>query len=447
MEKVTWWIVNTAMQTVLWLLRRLDYHFSKSVVHLDPEEALRDPHFMCRTLRKRGHILRSYLNNGWIVSGYEEVTELLREPRVSNDFSDNKFIMRILRLAAGGRRLINFDDPTMLTRNPPDHTRLRKLVAQGFVHKYIQSLAPTIEHLVDEMLDKIPADATHFDVMESLAKPLPAIVIAEMMGVPLNERHMFERWSEALMGGTDLSRPDLIRESADANMEMRAYLAKLTEIKRCNPGQDLISQLIAAEEDGDKLTLDELYSNCILLLVAGHETTTRLVGNCLYLLLVNPGQMDLARESETNLVNALEESLRCEPPVMFTARIVKDPFEYGGSEFKRGQMLLLSIASANRDPAVTEDPDTFDVLREKVTHVSFGYGIHLCLGMSLARLEAKIVLTKLFDRYPNLEYAEKSPSWGTNPMFRGLESLSVRTALVDIQPAPTIASNLRTKKA
>jgi cytochrome P450 PksS len=318
----------------------------------------------------------------------------------------------------------------MLTRNPPDHTRLRKLVAQGFVHKYIQSLAPAIERLVDELLDQIPPDAERFDVMQSLARPLPAIVIAEMMGVPMSERHLFESWSEALLGSTDLNRPDLIRKSGDANMEMRAYLAQLTETKRRSPGQDLISQLIAAEEDGDKLTLDELYSNCILLLVAGHETTTRLIGNCLYLLLQHPHQMKLARQSEENLVNALEESLRFEPPVMLTARIVKETFTYRGCNLKRGQMLMLSIASANRDPAISEDPDTFDVQREKVTHVSFGYGIHLCLGMSLARLEAKIVFNKLFDRFPSLEYAEETPSWGTNPMFRGLESLTVKSVSV-----------------
>ncbi len=184
--------------------------------------------------------------------------------------------------------------------------------------------------------------------------------------------------------------------------------------------------MIAAEEDGDKLTLDELYSNCILLLVAGHETTTRLIGNCLHLLLRHPQQMALARSDETLLVNALEESLRYEPPVMFTARTVKEPITLNGLELKPGQLLLLSIAGANRDPAVNEDPETFDIQRDKVVHVSFGYGIHLCLGMSLARLEAKIAFQRLFERYDSLEFAEATPNWGANPMFRGLETLIVR---------------------
>ena len=194
-----------------------------------------------------------------------------------------------------------------------------------------------------------------------------------------------------------------------------------------------------AEEDGDKLTVEELYSNCILLLVAGHETTTRLIGNCLYLLLQHPAQMEAARQSEENLVNALEESLRYEPPVQFTARIVKEPMVINGCKLKQGQMLMLSIAAANRDPAANEDPDRFDIKRKNVTHVSFGYGIHLCLGMSLARLEAKIVFNKLFDRFPYLGCSEDELNWGTNPMFRGLESLSVETSAADVQEPLRVA--------
>ena len=214
---------------------------------------------------------------------------------------------------------------------------------------------------------------------------------------------------------------------------MREYLADLTAAKRLDPGQDLISQLIAAEEDGHKLTVDELYSNCILLLVAGHETTTRLIGNCLYLLMQHPEQMAIARRSEADLVNAIEESLRFEPPVLFTARTVKEPISMHGLVLKPGQLLLLSIAGANRDPAVNVDPDRFDVEREKVVHVSFGYGIHLCLGMSLARLEAKIVFTKLFQRFSSLKFAETRPNWGATPMFRGLETLTVEARRVEFQ--------------
>ena len=412
------------MQLSLWTLRRVDYYFGSSVVNLHPTPGA-DPYVAFNTLRQRGPVLRSHMNNGWIVSGYEEVTELLRDPRVSNDLRGNTFLVNVARFAAGGVPLLNVDHPTMLNVDAPDHTRLRKLVAQGFLHKYVQSLAPAIGSLADELLDAIPPDADRIEIMQAVAKPLPAIVIAEMMGVPQGERHLFQRWSEALLGATDIVNPTSIRRSGEANVEMRTYLAQLTASKRRNPDQDLISQLIAAEEDGDKLSLDELYSNCILLLAAGHETTTRLIGNCLYLLLQHPEQMAIARASEAGLVNALEESLRFEPPVLLTVRTVKEPISMRGLKLKPGQVLLLSIAGANRDPAANRDPDRFDVTRRKVTHVSFGYGVHLCLGMSLARLEAKIVFTKLFERFPTLSFAEAGPNWGNYPMFRGLETLTV----------------------
>jgi hypothetical protein len=440
MKKVVLRILSSSMQLGLWVLRRVDYYFGNSIVNLHPADGpAADPYSSFNTLRERGPILRSYANGGWIVTGYKEVTELLRDPRVSNDLRNNKLISSVVRFAAGGIPILNVDHPTMLGVDAPDHTRLRKLVAQGFLHKYVQSLAPAIERLVDELLDAVAPDADRIEIMRAIAKPLPAIVIAEMMGVPQRERHLFERWSEALLGATDFLSPALIRLSGEANVEMREYLAALTAAKRLDPGQDLISQLIAAEEDGDKLTLDELYSNCILLLAAGHETTTRLIGNCLYLLLQHPEQMAAARRSEANLVNALEESLRFEPPVLFTARTVKERITMHGLNLEPGQLLLLSIAGANRDPAANSDPDTFNVEREKVVHVSFGYGIHLCLGMSLARLEAKIVFSKLFQRFSSLKFAEARPNWGHVPMFRGLETLTVEARRVGFQPARKVA--------
>ena len=439
MNDVALRVLNAAMQLALWVLKRVDYYFGETVVSLSAG-SLENPYPQFNTVRERGPILRSYLNNGWVVTGYDEVTELLRDQRVSNDFTKNAFLVRIVRLAARGAEILNIDRPTMLGQDPPDHTRLRKLVAKGFVHKYIQSLAPTIERLVDELLDEIPGDAHQLDVMQALAKPLPAIVIAEMLGVPESERDLFERWSEEMLGGTDLGNPALIRKSGEAHMEMRAYLAELTETKRNAPSQDLISQLIEAEEDGDKLTLDELYSTCILLLVAGHETTTRLIGNCLYLLLQHPEQMAAARVSEANLINALEESLRFEPPVQFTIRTVKEPLTVSGCKLKPGHLLMLSIAGANRDPAVNTDPDDFNVTRDKVVHVSFGHGIHLCLGMSLARLEAKIVFSKLFSRFPTLTFAENKPNWGATPMFRGLETLTVDVSSVAVQEPKRVAN-------
>ncbi len=418
--------LSLGMSGYIWIARRLDYYLNKSVHSLTPPDRSTNPYPAANAIRERAPVIRSYMNGGWIITGYKEVTEILRDQRVTSDFTNNKFVTRIVRYAAEGHKVISFDYPTMLSQDPPDHGRLRKLVAKGFVHKYIQSLAPAIGQLVDELLAQIP-NTEQFDIMDTLAKPLPAIVIAEMMGVPVHERHLFEQWSEDLVKGSDIARPEHIKKGGEATGQMRSYLVNLTEQKRKNPGQDLISQLIAAEEDGDKLTIEELYANCILLLVAGHETTTRLIGNCLHLLLTHPEQMAAARSSEALLMGAIEESLRFEPPVQFTARVVKEDFEFRECTLKKGQLLMLSLAAANRDPLVVERPSEFDITREKPIHVSFGYGIHLCLGMSLARLEAKIVFQKLFENFTTLENAQKNLDWGQNPMFRGLEQLHVRT--------------------
>lgn len=413
------------MLASIWLLRRVDYLVTKSVVKLRNPDHYSNPYLTFNELRERGTVLRSLSNRGWIVSGYDEVAELLRDPRISNDLRKNTFIVRVLRFAAREIDVPLLDDPPMLNQDPPDHTRLRKLVAKGFLHKYIQSLAPQIEQIVEELLDDIDAETNSIDIIKVLAKPLPAIVIADMMGVPKKERHQFERWSEELLGVTEIMNPAMIRRAAAANQEMRAYISDLTEAKRQNPDQDLISQLIAAEEEGDRLTLDELYSTCVLLLAAGHETTTRLIGNGLFTLLKHPDQMGLLRDRPELLENAIEEMLRYEPPVQMTVRFVNEDMTFRGKALKKGQLLMLGIAGANRDPSANEHPDEFDIQRARVNHLAFGHGIHLCLGMSLARMEARIAFTKLFERYPAMSYAEQPLTWGTNDFFRGLNSLIV----------------------
>ena len=386
-----------------------------------------DPYSTYNTLRDRGAVMRSAANRGWIVTGYSEVGSLLKDQRISSDIRKNTFMVRLLKFATAGIEVPLLDNPTMLNVDPPDHSRLRKLAAKGFIHKYIQSLEPTIESLVDELLNKIPPDASSFEVMDIVAKPLPAIVIAEMMGVPISDRHLFENWSEALLGLSEISNPDAIHKAAEANEQMRKYLSVLVETKKRSNDeeQNFISMLIAAEEDGERLSMEELYSNCVLLLIAGHETTTRLIGNCLYLLLHHPEQMALARSDEKALGNAFEESLRYEPPVQLVIRFVNEDMDFEGHDFKKGEMLLLAIAGANRDPSANENPNVFNIQREKVNHLSFGHGIHLCLGMSLARLEAKVVFTKIFERYPNLSYAD-TPNWGANDFFRGPNTLLVK---------------------
>ena len=383
------------------------------------------PHPMIARLRQKGNILRTYTINGWCVVSHEDVKALLRDTRLSSEVFRSTLIQVVIRSAAQGLITPIIDYPNIVNLDAPDHTRLRKLAARSFTSRFVQSLTPKISALVSELLDNAEGTA-EIEVMDSLAKPLPAIVIAEMLGVPTEERHYFEQWSAALIKYAEILNADAIHEAVLGDLAMRTYLQDLVEAKRTSPGQDLISALIEAEEDGDKLDIEELLSLCTILLVAGHETTTRLIGSCLCLLLQHPDQLAEVRSDRSLLKNAIEEALRLEPPVMALSRLVPETFEYKGHVFKKGQLILLSIAGANRDPKVTPSPDAFNIHREAFEHVSFGHGIHLCLGMPLARLEAEEAINQLLDRFPDLTLTEQDLVWSDSPFFRGLEQLTVR---------------------
>ncbi|HIL82635.1 MAG TPA: cytochrome P450, partial [Pseudomonadales bacterium] len=234
------------------------------------------PHLLIARLRPKGSILRSYMINGWAVISHEGVKALLRDKRLSSEVFESALIQRVIRSAAQGLVTPIIDYPNIVNLDPPDHTRLRKLAAQSFTSRFIQSLTPKINALVSELLDEV-AGNEEVEVMDVLARPLPAIVIAEMLGVPAEERHYFEQWSAALIKYAEILSADAIHEAVLGDLAMRAYLQELVDLKRTHPGQDLISALIEAEEDGDKLDIEELLSLCTVLLVAGHETTTRLI--------------------------------------------------------------------------------------------------------------------------------------------------------------------------
>jgi pimeloyl-[acyl-carrier protein] synthase len=389
------------------------------------EEFRLDPYESYDRIRNRGPIIRSYANQGWIVNGFEEVQALLLDGRVSSDIRRNKFFYRLLRVASNGNDIPLIDKPAMLNRDPPDRTRLRKLVATGFVTSYINSLEPMIESLIDELLGEVSGQSD-FDLISTLAQPLPALVIAEMMGVPVAERNQFQQWSESILGATMIDQPKMIEAAAIADKEMRSYLEGLVEEKKTNPGQDFISVLLESELESDRLTRDELVSNCILLMTAGHETTTRLIGNGIYTLLHHPDQLQLLRDDPSLMKAAVEEMLRYESPIQITVRFAAEDFEFKGASFKKNQMVMLGLGAANRDPNATDRPEVFDIGRPRVNHVAFGYGIHLCLGMALARLEGRIALRKLLERYDEIQYMEETPSWGNNPFFRGLTTLNIK---------------------
>jgi cytochrome P450 len=382
-----------------------------------------NPYAHFSALRNRSALHYSPAYRGWWVTSFDLVQEVLRDARFGADV--RKFEKRVKRIRKhmDEERRESFENPSMLNLDPPDHSRIRRLVSQGFAQRYIAALEPRIRDIVDDCLDRVHNDA-HFDLIGVLAKPLPAIVIAEMMGLPKSDHAQFQSWSEDLIASSGSNDIAALERSQRSNRALINYFKRIIEERREEPGDDLIGQLIRAEEEGDKLNAQELYNTCLLLLVAGHETTTRLIGNGMYLLLKSPEQLDALRASPKLIPNAVEEMLRFEPPVQATQRFALEDMDFHGKHLKRGDLIFVGIAGGNRDPAANERPDEFDVTREKVKQVSFGYGIHLCIGASLARLEAKVAFTRLLERFPEMHLGAE-PEWGMNPFFRGFDHLDI----------------------
>ena len=420
-RRILQWLGQLALRA----LRTLDYYFTGSVSGIPQEEALKDPYRVYASYREHGRVIRTLANRGWMVLGFEEVQALFRDPRISSDLRKNRFLTRMMRLAADGRELPFLDNPTMLNLDPPDHTRLRKLASQGFLHKFILSLEPRIEAIVDDCLDDYDESTGQFDIVGQLAQPLPAIVIAELMGLPDGDLPRFRKLSDDLLNLTLIGDDDAMEKGAQANRELTAYFREVIAKKHEHPGQDLITRLIEAEEEGDRLTAEETLSTCVILLVAGHETTTRLIGNGMHLLLNHTDQLKLLQEDRSLMENAIEEMLRYEPPVQLMPRFALEDMEFYGRQFKKNQLIGAMIASANRDPLANRDPDVFDITRQEIRHVSFGHGIHLCLGMTLARLEARVAINRLLDRFPDMQLADQQISWVPSTLVRGMEQLLI----------------------
>ena len=392
-------------------------------VSFHPFTAVDDPYTVHSRMRETNPCFYSPMWRGWWVSSFEGVQDVLRDKRFGADVRKYPARAKRIRRSMDSRTLELFDNPSMLDLDPPDHTRIRRLAQQGFVHRFIQSLEPRIRGIVRECLEVHNNEAVT-DFVEALAKPLPAIVIAEMLGLPREDHERFRIWSEDLMLGAGTADADNLVRAREARNALIDYFEEMVAYKTENPGEDLMSRLIDAEEEGAHLEGLQLYNTCLLLLIAGHETTTRLISNGLYLLMQHPDQCAQLRENPSLIPQAVEEMLRFEPPVQATRRFVTEDLDFHGNAFKQGEVVFVSIPGANRDPGANDTPDTFDINREDCQQVSFGYGIHLCIGASLARLEAKVAFEEILVRYDNLQLVE-TPEWGNNPFFRGVESLSL----------------------
>jgi cytochrome P450 len=353
----------------------------------------------------------------WFLTRHADVTELLRDDRFSADRTRSE---RYVPPPPGRRR----EARSMLVVDPPDHTRLRNLVNKAFTPRMIERLRPRIEAITAELLDGLAAES-QADLIGRFAYPLPVIVIAEMLGVPAEDRARFQEWSAVVVRGLD---PFVDSETQDAVLDARdalaAYLRGVIAERRRDPADDLITAMIAARDAGDFLGEAELVAMCNLLLVAGHETTVNLIGGGTLALLRHPDQLERLRREPTLARTAVEELLRYSPPVQWTGRVATAEVELGGRRVAAGQSVVAILAAANRDPEAFADPDRLDVGRDPNHHVSFGRGIHFCLGAPLARLEAQIALPMLLRRFPELHPAgdpEPRPTWN----LRGYAHLPV----------------------
>ena len=391
-----------------------------------------NPYKTYNLMRSHKPILFSQTTRLHWVTKMEFAQEMLRDKRFSVD--DRKYPIaekRRKEFKKAGREIMleQFENPSMLKLDPPDHSRIRKLVQYGFTNRYITSLEPEIKKIVEECLDKVH-NQDSFDLIEDLAKPLPAIVIAKMMGLPNEDLDQFQAWSEDLLvgvGGIGTSKED-IKKSGDAYEALIRYFEKIILSRKNSPGDDFIGKLILAEEAGDKLNVKEVYGTCLLLLIAGHETTTRLIGNGMFTLFNYLDQMNHLQNNFELIPNAIEEMLRYEPPVHATVRFAENEMIYDEKTYKRGTAFAISIAGANRDPEANKNPNEFDITREDIKHISFGYGPHMCIGASLARIESRIAFECLFDRFKNLKLEDKNPVWGRNLIFRGFDNLKLKAS-------------------
>jgi cytochrome P450 len=361
----------------------------------------------------------------YVASRHAEASLVLRDKRFGKDF-----VERTIRRYGPDimeEPVFRSMSHWMLQQDPPDHTRLRGLVVKAFTARRVEDMRPRIQQVVDETLDRI-AGRGHMDLIEDFAFRLPVTIICDMLGIPEEHREVF--YSSSRDGGRLLDpvplSPEEIRQGNAANAMAQMYFQQLFELRRKSPGDDLTTQLVQAEEDGSKLSNEELTANIILLFGAGHETTVNLIGNGLLALHRNPDQLALLKARPDLMTNAVEEFLRYDSSVQMGGRVaLEDIDDLGGKRIPKGESVICLLGSANRDPAVYPDrPDRLDITRPRIKPLSFGGGIHLCLGAQLARIEAEVAISTLLRRLPDLRLDNaENPQWRPTFVLRGLKNL------------------------
>lgn len=387
-------------------------------------ETLADPYPIYRRMREQAPVLKSPYGV-WLVSGYDAATTILRDhERFSVDHSNRREPDEATEPQGPGpveRGMENI----MLFKDPPDHTRLRTLVNKAFTPRVVESLRTRIQAIVDELLDEVEA-RREMDVIAEFAYPLPVRVIAELLGVPPEDRDTFKTWSRGVAPILDpVITDEVFTKVAESGLMLAVYFDELVQKRRAEPRNDLVTELIRAEDEGERLTEEELRATLILLLVAGHETTMNLIGNGLLALLRNPNELARLRSDPGLVRTAIDELLRYDGPVHLTARTALADTEIAGVTIAKGEMAIVLLSAANRDPAQFSDPDRLDVGRSPNKHLAFSAGGHFCVGATLARVEGQIAFDALVRRFPDITLATDEVRYRPTVTLRGLESLPV----------------------
>jgi cytochrome P450 len=391
-------------------------------------ETQQDPFGVYERLRSQNPVHREQRLRAWVLTRFDDVDHVLNHPAI---FSVDRFRNvgeEFLQRRGDMRDVAMMMRDWAVYRDPPDHTRMRALLAKSFAAQRIEGMRPLIQTLVDRLLDRAEERA-RIDFIADFAFPLPAQVICSMLGVPADDLPEIKEWSSqiaAYIGGS--LRGDDIELAKQGLLRTFDYFRGLVRQRRGRTVADLLDLLRHAEDQGDMLSEDEVVANCVLLLFAGHETTANLLGSGLYRLLSNPAQYAILREGPALTASAVEEFLRYDPPVAGTLRIVARDTELRGQSIARGETVAAMIAAANRDPERFEAPETLRIDRSPNRHLTFGYGIHFCLGAPLARLEAQIAFASLLRRFRRIELIEERQEWKTQLFFRGLSRLDVALA-------------------
>jgi cytochrome P450 len=361
-----------------------------------------------------------------VFSSYQDCDDVLRHPSSASDRINSTAAQREI---AQGVEVRPMGPPGFLFLDPPDHTRLRKLVSKAFVPKVVKALEPDITALVDSLLDKVEEQGS-FDVIADLAYPLPVAVICRLLGVPIEDEPQFSQASALLAAALDPvisftgQAPDSFDEMLQAGLWLREYFRELIARRRTDPGDDLMSGLIHVEESGDQLTEEEIVATCNLLLVAGHETTVNLIANAILAMLRHPQHWTALALDPQRVSAVVEETLRYDPPVQLMGRIAADDMTIGDAAVPKGDVMMLLLAAAHHDVAAFDRPGEFDPDRDNIRHLAFGRGPHFCLGAPLARLEAAVALSKVTARFPQAQMVGE-PVYKPNLTLRGLVSLQV----------------------